>query len=138
VASCNSSSAAWIGYVPGGAMMQPKPSRNVSRSSRVIARRAGTVSSSVLSRLRSTRRAASSGGSASMAPSSSSTPSSTRAMASTAVIGLVSDAIRKMASRGIGVRSPNALVPITSTWARPPRATRATSPGMLPARHAPS
>ena len=99
MASCSSSSALWIGYVPGGAMMQPKPSRKVSRSSRVIGRRAGTVSSSALSRLRSTRRSTSSGSSSSTAASSSKTPSSTRAIAAIAVIGLVSDAIRKMASR---------------------------------------
>ena len=42
-------------------MMAPNPRRKVSRSSTVIERSAGTVSSSGLSRLRSTRRSASSG-----------------------------------------------------------------------------
>ena len=46
---------------------------------------------------------------------SSSTPSSTRIIAAAAAIGLVSEAIRKIASRWSGASSSIAFVPITST-----------------------
>ena len=49
-----SSSARCTGYVPGGARTAPNPIRNVSRSSTVMDRSAGTVSSSSDSIVRST------------------------------------------------------------------------------------
>ena len=65
----------------------------------MIARCAGTVSSRAPSRLRSTRRFASSGTSVSTGSPSARTPSSTNDMVAAAAIGLDSDAMRKIASR---------------------------------------
>ncbi len=94
----SSASARWIGKLPGGAITDPKPSRKLSRSSSVIGRSAATVSSRSASIARRTRRPASSGTSPSIGCSSRRTPASTSAIAATAVMGLVSEAIRKMAS----------------------------------------
>ena len=70
-----------------------------------MGRRAGTVSSSSASRERRTRREASSGTSSSIGSCKLRTPSSTSVRAATATMGLVSEAIRKMASRASGVSS---------------------------------
>lgn len=100
----------------------------------MIARRAGTVSSSSASMRLSTRRFASSGSQRSTASSSRSTPSFTSSMVAAAAIGFVSEAIRKMVSRRIGWLSgpPAVVVPIASTRTSSPRATSVTSPGMSP------
>jgi len=74
----------------------------------VIARFAGSVSSSVpLSRFK-TWRFASSGSHRSTGSSSRSVHSSTRIIVAAAVIGLVMEEMRKMVSRRMGVGSVNA------------------------------
>ena len=89
--------ACWIGSVPGAARMRPQPSRKVSRSSTVIGRRAGTVSSTGPSIRRSTRRSASSGSSRSTGSSRRSRPWSTSIITAAAVIGLLAiEAMRKI------------------------------------------
>ena len=87
-----------------GCAPSPRRSRNgtCSRSRNVIDRSAGTVSSTAASRLRSTRRFASSGSRSSTGSSSRSLPSSTRIIAATAVTGFVIDAMRKIVSRRYG------------------------------------
>jgi hypothetical protein len=50
-----------------------------------------------------------------------------------AVIGLLSEAIRKIASRRSGASLPNDGEPIVSTCSSPPWATSVTSPGSRPA-----
>ena len=122
--SSSSASARWIGSVSGGAKTVPNPNRELRRSSTVIGRSAGTVSSSSASSARSTRRSASSGSRSSTAWSRPTIPSSTSDIVATAVIGLVSDAMRKMADRSSGVGSSNDDVPIVSTRTSSPRATR--------------
>ena len=79
--------------------MIPSPQRKVSRSSTVIGRLAGTVSSSPASIRRSTRRLASSGSSRSTGSSSLNLPSSTSIITAAAVIALVIEAMRKIVSR---------------------------------------
>ena len=115
--------AARTGYASGGAISWPKPIVNVSRSRTVMGRRAGTVSSSAASGLRSTRRPASSGSSSSTGSSSRSRHSSTSSMVATAVTGLLIEAMRNTVSRA---------VPIASTCVCPPRLTSATSAGTSP------
>ena len=112
--------------------MHPKPSRNDSTSSTVIARSAGTVSDSSASHARSTRRAPSSGSHLSTGSDSAIAPSSISSIAATPVTGLVIDAIRKIASRPIGALSPSALCPAEVTCTCPSRATSAASPGTAP------
>ena len=97
----------------------------------MIGRLAATVSSSSASSARSTRRSASSGSRPSTGLSRCSTPSSTSVMVATAVTGLVSDAMRKMADRASGAGSVNDGWPTTSTWTSSPWATSATSAGHL-------
>ena len=80
-----------------------------------MARAAGTVSSSCETMDFSTRRFASSGSHASIDSSRRSVHSSTSIMAATAVIGLVSDAMRKIASRRMGAGFPRDIVPSVST-----------------------
>ncbi len=92
----------------------PKPNVNVSRSRVVIARSAGTVSSSGPSIRVRTRRSASSGSSRSTGSSSPISPSSITASVAAAVIGLVVDAIRNSESRWTGA-PPIASVPSAST-----------------------
>ena len=104
----------------------------MSRSRSVIARFAGTVSSSGLSMRFRTLRFASSGSSGSTGSSRRSFPSSTRIIAAAAVIGLEIDAMRKIVSRRIGSLPPNAFTPIASTCVSPRRLTSVTSPGIRP------
>ncbi len=128
----SSAASAWtIGRV-SGVKMHPKPSRNESTSSTVIARLAGTVSDSCASHARSTCRPASSGSHFSTGSDSAMALSSSSSIAATPTIGLVRDAIRKMASRPIGALSPKDLCPAVVTWTSPPRATSAISPGTAP------
>ena len=61
------------------------------------------------------------------------TPSSTSVIVATAVMGLVSEAIRKMASRWSGASSSKDGVPTASTSTSSPQATKVTSPGRRPA-----
>ena len=107
----------------------PNPSRNVSRSSTVMARAAGTVSSKGLSRLRSTRRSASSGNSG---------PRDRRATARRRRPGAWLPPRRsawstrrcgrwRRAAAAPGRPAP--ACPRTSTCTSSPRATSATSPG---------
>jgi hypothetical protein len=90
----------------------PNPKVKVSRSRTVIARPAGTVSSSGPSIRRSTRRPDSSGSSRSTGSSSVISPSATSARVAAAVIGLVVEEMRKMESLAVGappiVSSPSA------------------------------
>jgi hypothetical protein len=81
----------------------------------VIARFAGTVSSSGLSSARRTLRFPSSGRNRSTGPSIRSVASSTRIMAAAAVIGLVIEAMRKRVSRRIGAPVARSWAPIAST-----------------------
>src|SRR6266849_3424596 len=108
------------------------PRRKVSRSRSVIARFAGTVSSSGLSMRLRTLRFASSGNSGSTGSSRRSFASSTRIMAAAAVIGFVIEAMRKIVSRRIGSLPPKAFTPIASTCVSPRRLTSVTSPGIRP------
>ena len=94
----------------------------------VIARAAGTVSSSGPSIRRSTLRPASSGSSRSTGSSSPISPSAATASVAAAVMGLVVEAIRKIESRATG-GPPTASLPSASTCTWPPRATSATRPG---------
>src|SRR6266700_467599 len=73
----------WMGYVSGMAITLPKPMQYVSRSRRVIARCAGTVSSRSEEMDVSTRRFASSGSHGSTESSSRNLHSSTRIIAAT-------------------------------------------------------
>jgi hypothetical protein len=50
-------------------------------------------------------------------------------MAAAAVIGLVSEAMRKIVSRRIGASPSNASAPIASTCTSPRRSIRVTRPG---------
>ncbi len=59
-------------------------------------------------------------------------PSWTSSIAAAPMTGLVSDAMRKIASRPIGAGSPAARCPAVVTWTWPPRATSATRPGTAP------
>ena len=104
----------------------------MSRSRSVIARLAGTVSSSGLSMRLRTLRLASSGSKGSTGSSSRSFASSTRIIAAAAVMGLVIDAMRKIVSRHIGSLPPKAFTPIASTCVSPRRLTSVTSPGIRP------
>jgi hypothetical protein len=79
----------------GGTMSMPKPMRKVKRSRSVIARFAGSVSSSGPSSRFNTWRSASSGNSPSTGSSSRSLHSSTRIIAAAAVTGFVIEAMRK-------------------------------------------
>ena len=99
----------------GIAITLPKPIRDVSRSRTVIARSAGTVSSSCEDRDFSTRRFASSGSHGSIDSSSRNVHSSTRIIAAAAVMGFVIEAMRKIASRLIGAGWPSDIVPSVST-----------------------
>jgi hypothetical protein len=130
--SFNSSAARWMGVASGGPQMMPNPGRNVSRSRTVIARAAGTVSSSGPSMRRSTRRSASSGSRRSTGSSSPILPSSRRIIAAAAVMGFVIDVIRKSVSRRIGSAPPTALVPMTPASTSPLRLTSQTSPDTSP------
>ena len=89
--------------------------RKVSRSRTVIARSAGSVSSSGADMDFSTRRLASSGNHGSIDPSRRNLHSSTRIIAATAVMGFVSEAMRKIVSPLIGAGSPTDIVPSDST-----------------------
>jgi hypothetical protein len=113
-------------------MIAPWPRRKVSRSRKVIARFAGTVSSSGASIARSTLRLASSGNQRSTGSSSRSRHSSTRIMAAAATIGLVKDAMRKMLSRRILAPPSAACAPMTSTCTSPRRSISVTRPGTPP------
>src|SRR5436190_24371638 len=53
-------------------------------------------------------------------------------MVAAAVIGFVSDAMRKMADRARAVLPANDGEPMTSTWTSSPRATSVTRPGISP------
>src|SRR5215831_15275509 len=131
VASRSSPVAATTGHGLGEANISPtmpKPKVNVSRSRAVIARAAGTVSSSGPSIRRRTLRSASSGSSRSTGSSRSISPSAATARVTAAVMGLVVEAIRKIESRATG-GPPTASVPSASTCTWPPRATSATRPG---------
>jgi hypothetical protein len=98
----------------------------------VIARRAGTTSSTGDSGVRTTIGDASSGSQRSTGSSRPSRPSSTSSIVAAAVIGLLFDAIRKIVSRVIGVPPPNAVEPMASTRTSSPRATSVTIPGNSP------
>src|SRR2546423_740884 len=95
-----------------------------------MGRPAATVSSTSASTARSTRRLASSGSRSSTGWSRRNSPSSTSDIVATAVIGLVSDAMRKMADRSRGVRSAKDGEPMVSMWTASPRAPRGTRPGI--------
>ncbi len=97
----------------------------------MIGRRAGTTSESGLCGVRTTTGVASSGSHCSTGSSSPSLPSSTSSITAAAVIGLVSEAIRKMESRAIGVVDSTAWVPSASTVTPSPRASSATAPGTV-------
>src|SRR5436190_2995368 len=108
----------------------PKPNVNVSRSRTVMARLAGTVSSSGPSICRSTRGFASSGSKRSTGSSSASSPSRASASVAAPVIGLVVDAILNSESRcTAGPPIDNEPKVSTCTWS--PWATNATNPGTL-------
>ena len=107
---------------------QPYPAREVSRSKTVIGRAAGTTSSTGLAGVRTTLGSASSGSQRATGSSSAIRPSSTSIMTAAAVIGLVIDAKRKIASRAIGA-PPTAAEPTTATSVRSPPASTATAPG---------
>ena len=131
VASRSSSDAATTGQGSAEANIStatPKPKVNVSRSLAVIARCAGTVSSSGPSIRASTAGRASSGSSLSTGSSISISPSPARARVAAAVIGLVVDAIRNSESRATRL-PPIDSVPSASTWTWSPLAAGATSPG---------
>jgi hypothetical protein len=115
---------------PAGAMTLPMPRRWVSKSRTVIARRAGTVSSSSASSVLSTRRFANSGSQPSMGSSRRSRHSSTSNIAAAAVIGFVSDAMRKIVSRCIGALAFTMKVPSGSTCTSSFRETSVTRPGI--------
>ena len=121
-----------MGYSLGGASIMPKPDRNVSRSSTVTGRPAGTVSSTGAFGRRSTGRPASSGSNRSMGSSSAIRPSWTSVSAATAVTGLVMDVMRKMASGWIGSLPPAAALPTASMWTSPPRLRASARPGTCP------
>lgn len=80
----------------------PYPARNVSRSRTVIARAAGTTSSTGLSGVRTTESEASSGNRRPTGSSREIRPSSTSIITAAAVTGLVIEAMRKMESLAIG------------------------------------
>ena len=114
---CASVAAATTGHGWGAmniSMTMPKPNVNVSRSRTVIARRAGTVSSSGPSIRRSTRRFASSGNNRSTGSSRVSRPSAMSASVAAPVTGFVVEAIRNNESRCTGgppiVNEPSASV----------------------------
>ena len=132
--SCRSCAALTIGNGGSkvGSMISPWPIRKVRRSSTVMGRRAGTVSSSGPSMRLSTSRFASSGSSRSTGSSRASAPSSTSNIVARARIGFVIDVMRKIVSRRIGSLEPKARVPIVSTWTSSPRATSVTMPGSSP------
>ncbi len=113
-------------------MIEPKPRWNDSTSSTVMGLLAGTVSSRPDSGVRRTRGSASSGSQRATGSPSAIAPSSMSSIAATPAIGLVIDAIRKMASRPMGSGSPRALCPVAETCSSRPRATSATSPGTSP------
>ena len=98
----------------------------------MIGRRAGTTSSSGLCGVRTTIGAASSGSHRPIGSSSPTRPSSTRSITAAAVMGLVSDAIRKIESRAIGTAPSTAWLPTASTVTSSPRASSATAPGTAP------
>ena len=117
VDSLASSEATTIGSGSGAmniSTTKPKPKVNVSRSRVVIARLAGTVSSSGALRSVSTRRPASSGSSRSTGSSRLISPSSISAMVAAPVTGLVIEAIRNSESLTTGA-PPNDSVPWAST-----------------------
>jgi hypothetical protein len=109
----------------------PYPEALVKRSRSVMARRAGTVSSSAAVGLDSTRRLASSGSHSSTLWSSPRNPDSTSRTAAVAVITLVIDWIRMIASCRIGPPSIDATPAATTSTSPDPRT--ATAPGMVPA-----
>ena len=104
----------WLIGISGGAITKPRPKVWLSRSSRVISRWAATVSSSGPSIRFSTRRFFSSGSQRSTGSSRAILPASTRVMATAAVIGLVIEAMRKIASRLTGA-APSKVVEPTAT-----------------------
>jgi hypothetical protein len=98
----------------------------------VIARKAGTTSSTGLIGVRTTDGEDSSGNHRSTGSSSAIRPSSTSIMTATAVTGLVTEATRNRASRGIGSAPVRSRTPATATSTSSWRATRATAPGSDP------
>ena len=118
--------------MPGIAITLPKPMHEVNRSRTVMARCAGTVSSSCEAIDRRTRRLASSGNQGSIESSSRSLHSSTRIIAATAVTGLVNEASRNSVSRCMGADWPIDSVSIVSKCTSSWQLTRATSPGISP------
>lgn len=109
----------------------PNPIRNVSRSRSVMARSAGTVSSSGPSIRASTRLSASSGSSSSSGSPSRSRHCSTSAIAAAAAMGLVIELMRNRLSR-LNAGPPNATEPSTSTCTSPWRSTSVITPGTSP------
>jgi hypothetical protein len=97
----------------------------------VIGRTAGTTSSASASGVRTTRGSASSGSHRPTGSSSAIRPSSISSSTAAAVIGLVSEAIRKIESRAIGAPFSSAE-PAAATSTRSPCATRPTAPGSAP------
>ena len=120
--SCSSFAAVMIGYGGSkvGSKINPCPMRKVSRSSTVIGRRAGTVSSSGPSMRFRTLRSASSGSSRSTGSANATLPSSTSIIVAAARTGFVIEVMRKIVSRRIGSLLPNADTPMASTWTSSP------------------
>jgi hypothetical protein len=100
----------------------------------VIARRAGTTSSTGACGVRTTTGDASSGSQRSTGSSRSSRPSSTSSIVAAAVIGLLFDAMRKIVSRVIGGPSTSRAPTTATSRSSGPFATAATAPGSFPAR----
>ena len=97
----------------------------------MIGRVAGTTSSTALSGARTTFGSASSGSHRPTGSSMAIRPSSTSIMTAAAVIGLVTDAKRKIESLAIG--SPSTAIERTAaTSIRSPQTTRPTAPGTDP------
>ena len=97
----------------------------------MIGRARGTTSSRALSGVRTTDGEASSGSHVRTGLSSSKVPSSTNVIVAAATIGLVTEASRMTASRGIAAGSPSVMTPAVATSTAPSWSTSATAPGTL-------
>ena len=102
----------------------------------MIGRRAGTTSASGLCGVRTTLGVASSGSHCPTGSSSPSPPSSTSSITAAAVIGLVSEAIRKIESRVIGVARFDGLRCRRASTSTPvPAAEQGHRPGYVRVLH---
>ncbi len=131
--SSRSARASASGTVPGGAMTMPMPIVKVRRSRTRMGRSAGTTHPRGASSCSRTVRPASSGRRRSTGSSRRKRPSSTQLSATTAVMGLVMEEMRKSASRPRGRVPSRSAWPSTSAWTSPSWATSQIAPGTAPA-----